>query len=237
MNQPPDEFILVQEERLLAFVATCFEKSGIDAGHYARICLEAGCVGFSVQGYRDEGASRNIDPKLSAGFSGNPPISFAIPAGEEPAMVLDAGASVLASYSGEGSEELLERLPSAFFKSMGFIAVSTLLGGAMTGFTAPAADAIQERWPGAAHGGMVQAIDLEQVVDGDLFRAEADRYSRDLRANCAPIPGTDAAWLPGATEEQRMMARYRAEGIHFGEPEQSAARALHERFDVPLPWD
>ena len=35
MNQPPEEFILVQEERLLAFVATCFEKSGIDAGHAA----------------------------------------------------------------------------------------------------------------------------------------------------------------------------------------------------------
>ena len=151
-------------------------------------------------------------------------------------MVLDAGASVLAEYSGEGSDELLERMPPAFFKSMGFVAVSTLLGGALTGFTAPEADAIQKRWPGAAHGGMVLAIDLEQLVDGDLFRDEADRYSRDLRVNYAPIPGTDAAWLPGATEEQRM-ARYRAEGIHFGEREQSSARSLHEHFGVPLPWD
>jgi len=119
---------------------------------------------------------------------------------------------------------------------MGLVAVSTLLGGALTGFTAPAPDAIQERWPGAAHGGMVLAIDLEQVVGGNLFRTEADRYSRDFRANYAPIPGTGAAWLPGATEDQRM-AQYRREGIRFGEGEQNAARALHEHFGVPLPWN
>ena len=83
---------------------------------------------------------------------------------------------------------------------------------------------------------MVLAIDLEQVVGGNLFRTEADRYSRDLRANYAPKPGTSAAWLPGATEEQRM-AQYRREGIRFGEDEQNAARALHEHFGVPLPWN
>ncbi len=93
----------------------------------------------------------------------------------------------------------------------------------------------QARWPGADRGGMVLAIDLEQVVDGDLFRAETDRYSRDVRANYAPIPGTDAAWLPGASEEQ-CMVRSRAEGIRFGEPEQNAVRAMHQHFSVPLPW-
>ena len=206
------------------------------AGHYARICLEAGCVGFSVAGFRGEGKSREVDPKRSVGFGGNPPISFAIPAGEEPDVVLDAGASILASYDGEGGQELLERLPSAFFKSMGLVAAANLLGGALTGFTSPEADAIEARWPGADRGGMVLAIDLEQVVDGELFRAETDRYSRDVRANYAPIPGTDVAWLPGATEEQ-CMARFRAEGIRFGEPEQDAARAMHERFGVPLPWE
>lgn len=332
-NQPPDDYILVQEERLLAFVTAGFEKAGVEAehaslisrllvnadmrgvrshgtrnacgyamgfergslnprpdirvvhetpaavvvdgdgtlgywpmvraaelavgraketglgmglvrhighygsaGHYARICKEAGCVGFSAQGYRSEGTSRNVDPKPSVGYSGDPPFCFAIPGGEEPGMVLDAGASIFGFYRGEGYEDLLERLPGAFFRSIGLIAMSTLLGGALTGFTAPESDAIHERWPGAAHGGMVLAIDVAQMVSFDLFRAEADRYARDLRANYAPIPGTDRVRLPGAIEEERM-ARYRREGIPYGEPEQKSARALQEHFGVPLPWD
>jgi LDH2 family malate/lactate/ureidoglycolate dehydrogenase len=204
------------------------------AGHYARICLEAGCIGISAAGFRGEGMSLEVDPKRSVGFGGNPPIAFAIPAGEEPDMVLDAGASILASYD-EGGEDLLERIPSAFFKSMGLVAAANLLGGALTGFTGPEGDAIEARWPGADRGGMVLAIDLEQAVDGDRFRAEADRYSRDVRANYTPIPGAEAAELPGATEEQSM-ARFRAEGIRFGEAEQNAARSMHEHFGVPLPW-
>ena len=152
MNQPPETFVPVEEERLLAFATTCFEKVGLDSahaatisrllvnsdlrgvrshgtrtvnnytrafaegklnpqpdiqqvhetptavtldgdgtlgylpmvkatelaiakakqvgigmglvryighygsgGHYARMCMDAGCIGFSVQGYRDQG--------------------------------------------------------------------------------------------------------------------------------------------------------------------------------------
>ena len=206
------------------------------AGHYARICKDAGCIGFSAQGYRAEAKSRNVEPKPSVGYSGDPPFCFALPGGEEPGMVLDAGASIFGFYRGEEYEDLLERVPGAFFRSMGLIAMSTLLGGALTGFTAPEADAIQTRWPGAGHGGMVLAIDVAQVVSFELFRAEADRYARDLRANYTPIPGTDRVRLPGAIEEERM-ARYRREGIPYGEPEQKSARALQEHFGVPLPWD
>jgi LDH2 family malate/lactate/ureidoglycolate dehydrogenase len=119
---------------------------------------------------------------------------------------------------------------------MGLVAVANLLGGALTGFTTAEGDAIEALWPGADRGGMVLAIDVEQMVGGALFRAETDRYSRDVRANYAPIPGTDTAWLPGATE-QLCATRSRAEGIRFGEPEQNAARTMHEHFDVPLPWD
>jgi len=333
-NQPPDEYILVQEERLLSFVTEVFQKAGAEpehaqiisrllvnsdmrgvrshgtrnangyarsfeqgstnsrpdirvvhqtptvavidgdgtlgywpmvqaaelavskarevgmgmglvkhighygsAGHYARICQEAGCIGFSVQGYRNEGKTRNGEPKPSVGFSGDPPICFAIPGGEEPGMVLDVGASVFGFYNNkEGYEDLLERLPGAFFRSMGLIAVSTLLGGALTGFTGPEGDAAQERWPRAGNGGMVLAIDVGQSVSQDLFRAEADRYARDLAENYAPIPGTDRIMLPGAIEEERM-CRYRQEGIPYGEEEQASVRAAHEQFGVSLPWD
>ncbi|MFH1571035.1 MAG: Ldh family oxidoreductase [Gemmatimonadota bacterium] len=206
------------------------------AGHYSRICLEAGCVGFSVQGYRDEGKSRHVDPKPSVGFSGDPPLSFAIPGGAEPGVVLDMGASVFGHYQRPGYEDLLERVPGAFFRSLGLIAVTTLLGGALTGSTGPEGDAIQARWPGAAMGGLVLALDVGQMVDLDLFRAEADRYARDLRTHYAPLPGTDGVRLPGSLEAERT-ARYRQEGIPYGPPEQEAARALSAQYGVELPWD
>ena len=177
------------------------------AGHYSRICQAAGCVGISMQGYRNEGKSRNVDPKPSVGYSGDPPLSIAIPGGDEPGVVVDMGASVFGHYCAqEGYADLLERVPNAFLRSVGLIAVTTLLGGALTGFTAPEADATQERWPGAGMGGMVLAIDLDQVVDADLFRAEADRYTRDLQANYTPLPGTDGVRLPGSLASRQPSA-------------------------------
>ena len=32
------------------------------AGHYARMCMEQGCVGFSVQGYVNQGRARGSQP-------------------------------------------------------------------------------------------------------------------------------------------------------------------------------
>ncbi|MEW6751340.1 MAG: Ldh family oxidoreductase [Candidatus Latescibacterota bacterium] len=332
-NAPPDEYILVQEDRLLGFVTVCFERAGVSrehaevisrllvnadlrgvrshgtrgaagyalgfqqghlnpaprirvvqetsaavvidgdgtagywpmvqgahraverarqtglglalvrhighygsAGHYARICLEAGCVGISMQGYRDEPRTRDADPKPSAGYSGDPPLCCAVPGGEEPDLVLDMGASIFGHYRRAENDDLLERVPGAFFRSIGLIAVTTFLGGALTGFMGAEADAIQQRWSSAQQGGMVLAVDLAQFVAPEVFRAEVDRYTRALRAHHAPLPGTDRVVLPGAVEAERM-ARYRRDGIPYGEPEQQAARGLSEHFGVPLPWE
>lgn len=332
MNIPPDTFILVQEDRLLAFVAACFEKSGIDAdhallisrllvnndlrgirshasraahgycmgfekgsynpkpdirvvketaaavvldgdgtvgympmiraadyavakareagigiglvrhighygsaGHYARHCMEAGCIGISLQGYRHEADARRRDYAPIAAFSGDPPLSVAIPGGDEPPMVLDGGANLFGPYYGPDYDDLFTRIPATFFKSMGFIAVSSLLGGALTGYTLPEGDAVEARWAGALMGGTVIAIDPALAAPDDLFRAEVDRYTRDLRDTHDPIPGTDQIRLPGHIEEERT-ALHRREGIRFGEPEQQAMRAMQERYGVALPW-
>jgi len=333
MNQPPETYILVREERLLTFVRACFEQVGLEAdhaaliarllvnadlrgvrshgsravsgycsafaqgqlnprpqvrlvhenpttavldgdgtlgylpmvraaeeavarakkyglgmglvrgighygsaGHYARICLEQGCIGFSLQGWRGEGNAHGRETKPSVAFSGNPPLCFAMPAGQEPAVVLDTGTNVFGAYSYPEFEDLKARVPAAFFKSIGYIAVATLVGGALTGYTLPRGDEIEGRWGAARMGGMVLAIDVAGAVDPGVFAAEADRYIRDIRETHQPMPGTDQALLPGAVEEQ-LMAQYRREGIHFGESEQEAARAAHQQSGVPLPWD
>ncbi|MBM3278536.1 MAG: Ldh family oxidoreductase [Candidatus Handelsmanbacteria bacterium] len=310
MNQPPETYILIREERLLTFVRACFEQVRLEAdhaaliarllvnanlrggsafaqgqlnprpqvrpvyensttavlhgdgtlgylpmvraaeeavartkrvgighygsaGYYARLCLEQGCIGFSLQGWRGEGNAHKCETNPSVAFSGNPPLCFAMPAGQESAVVLDTGTNVFGTYNYPEFEDLKARIPAAFFKSIGYIALATLVGGALTGYTLPRGDEIEDRWGAARVGGMVLAVDVAGAADPGGFAAEADRYIRETHQ---PMLGTDQALLPGAVEEQ-LMAQYRREGIHFGESEQEAARAAHQQFGVRLPRD
>ena len=333
MNRPPEDFVLVDEERLLNFSTACFEKAGIthehaalisrllvnsdlrgvrshgtrtvngycggfengslnpnpdirviretptavvldgngtlgylpmvratehaiakakevgigmglvryighygSAGHYARICNEAGCIGFSVQGYQNHGNAAGQDPKPQLGYYGNPPICFAIPSNDEPPVVLDAATCIMADYQrGTEFDALLSVIPAAFFKSIGYTAVACLLGGALTGFTEPPPKDTA-KWTGARHGGMVLAIDIESVVPTDVFHTEVDRLVHDVRETYEPLPGTDKALLPGAIETERT-EHHRREGIRYGEMEQESARGVSKRLGVPLPWD
>ena len=205
------------------------------AGHYARLCNEAGCIGFSVQGSRNHGNAGNRDPKPQLGYFGNPPICFAIPSGDEPPVVLDAATCIMADYQrGPEFDALLSMIPAAFFKSIGYTAIAHLLGGGLTGFTEPPPEDTAQWKP--PQGGMVLAIDIESVVPLDVFHAEVDRMVHDVRETYEPLPGTDKALLPGAIEMERM-EQHRREGIRYGEAEQEAARAVSERLGVPLPWD
>ncbi len=206
------------------------------AGHYGRICLEHDCVGFSVQGFRNDGNAGAREERPSVAFTSSPPMCFAIPGDKEPSIVLDMVAHAVSGYHQDSIDDLIERIPATFFKSMGLVAVATLLGGALTGFTLPQADELIQRWPGATMGGTVLAIDVKSVVPPEVFGAEVDRYIRDIRETTAPMPGYDEALLPGAVEE-RCMELHRREGIRFGDSEQKAARDLHEFTGVPLPWD
>jgi LDH2 family malate/lactate/ureidoglycolate dehydrogenase len=336
MNRPPESFVLVQEDRLLAFAIACFEQAGLDhqhaatisrllvnsdlrgvrshgtrtvnhyckaleegrlntkpnirkvhetptatvidgdgtlgywpmvkateaaiakakqvgigmglvrhighygsAGHYARMAMEAGCIGFSVQGHRDQGRYGNDgggpNPGAHLGYHGNPPICFAIPGKDEKPVVLDAATCILADYQrGPEYEALFSFIPAAFFKSIGYGAVAGLMGGGLTGFTL--SDEIRTQYPPARQGGMILAIDIASVVPLDVFQAETDRMVRDVRDTYTPMPGTDRSLLPGAIEEERF-AYHRTNGIRYGEMEQTATRAASERLGVPVPWD
>jgi ureidoglycolate dehydrogenase (NAD+) len=204
------------------------------AGHYTRLCADAGCVGYSVQGYRGEASPKR--PPTHAVNHGNPPVSFAFPGRHEPVIVLDGGAAFDSPFPEEGFEQLARAVPAPFFKSLGMLAASTLIGGALTGFLGPEGDAIEARWPGAHQGGTVIALDPAVIADGEAFFAEVDRYVRDIRDGHLPLPGTDRVYLPGHIEAERL-ATYRRDGIPYGEPEQRSLRQLAERFDLPLPWD
>ena len=207
------------------------------AGHYSRICMEAGCIGLSVQGYQGQGNAGGSDPKPQLGYFGNPPISFAIPSENEPPVVLDAATCIMADYQrGEEFDALLSKIPAAFFKSIGYTAVASLLGGGLTGFTLPEGEEIRSRWSSARLGGMVLAIHVGSVIPETAFYSETDRMVQDVRETYQPVPGTDQAMLPGGLEEERMR-EHRHSGIRYGEMEQESALSASQRLDVPLPWD
>ena len=207
------------------------------AGHYTRICMEQGCIGFSVQGYIGQGDAGGAEEKPQIGYYGNPPISFAIPGNEEPPVVLDAATSIMADYQrGPEFDAMLPQIPAAFFKSIGYTAIASLLGGGLTGFTLPEFEAVRQQWPSAQMGGMVLAINIGSLVDEAVFGAEVDRMVSDVRDTYAPMPGYDRALLPGGIEEEKM-AQYRREGIPYGGPEQDSARQVAKRLSVPLPWE
>ena len=206
------------------------------AGHYTRVCRDAGCIGFAVQGFRGDGERRHQDPKPLATYTGFPPMSFSIPARNEPAVVLDMVAHVVSGYNEPEFADLPERIPATFFKAMGLVATANLLGGALTGFTQNEADEIARRFPGATMGGMVLAIDIASVVPEEVFGAEVDRYIRAVCESFAPMPGQDEVVMPGHMEE-RILAQHKSTGIRFGDREQQAAQQMHDDWGVPLPWD
>ena len=206
------------------------------AGHYARMCSEAGCIGFCVQG-RQQGNAETDGRGPLLGYFGNPPICFAIPSGDEPPIVLDAATCILADYQrGPEFEALFEVIPAAFFKSIGYTAVASIMGGGLAGTSLPSSHEMKERWSASGAGGCVIAIRVDNAIPEEIFRAESDRMVREVRDTYEPMPGNDRALLPGAIEEERM-AFHRAEGIRYGEMEQENAREVSVRLGVPLPWD
>lgn len=207
------------------------------AGHYVRVCMEHGCIAYSSQGYYGQGNRRGQQPKPQVGYFGNPPICIGIPSGTEPPVILDMGTYILTGMpEGPEVEELFEKIPVAFYRSIGFGVISSLLGGGLAGITTATAREVAKKWPSAQLGGMVLAINVESAVDKQLFLDEADRIVRDIRESYEPLPGHEEALVPGAIEERRVEL-HRREGIRFGPEEQKVAITASDRLGVPLPWE
>jgi len=58
MNQPPESFVRVQEDRLLSFATACFERVGLEREHAALVSRLL--VNNDLRGVRSHG-SRTVD--------------------------------------------------------------------------------------------------------------------------------------------------------------------------------
>jgi LDH2 family malate/lactate/ureidoglycolate dehydrogenase len=206
------------------------------AGVYAALPLKAGMIGLysAVANANHMPLAGGSEPLL-----GTNPLAIAIPAGEEPPLVLDIATSIV-SYgtiknhrlqniplhgdwmvdpgTGEAvtdpqksAEALL--LPMGGYKGAGLALMLGLLGGTLNGalFGRDCVDFNAEPEKVTNTGQFVVALDPARFQPLNQFRAEVDRHIRELRSS-KTLPGQSVR-LPG---EQR--AARRADRLANGLP-------------------
>ena len=171
------------------------------AGKYTRIALENDCIGLAISSHRLNLAPE--DPVWHA--SGGSPISIGLPAGDEPDLTLDTGATFI-----DWDSDHFQRDPWPFFKSLGLGAVLQGLGGILAGIYKPEVQAPQSRWE-SNQGGFIAVFDVACFMAVDEFKKELDRYMSQARS-MQPLPGEEKAELAG-TPEWRSEREYARTGI------------------------
>ena len=206
------------------------------AGVYAALPLKADMVGIysAVANANHMPLAGGAEPLL-----GTNPLAIAIPAGEEPPIVLDIATSIV-SYGTIKNHRLQNKplrndwmidpktgaavvdphksaeallLPMAGYKGAGLALTLGLLAGTLNGalFGRDCVDFNAEPDRVTNTGQFVVALDPGRFQPLAQFKAEVDRHIRELR-DTKPLPGHSVR-LPG---EQR--AKRRADRLHHGLP-------------------
>jgi LDH2 family malate/lactate/ureidoglycolate dehydrogenase len=206
------------------------------AGVYAALPLKSDMVGIysAVANANHMPLAGGAEPLL-----GTNPLAIAIPAGEEPPIVLDIATSIV-SYGTIKNHRLQNKplrndwmidpktgaavvdphksaeallLPMAGYKGAGLALTLGLLAGTLNGalFGRDCVDFNAEPDKVTNTGQFVVALDPGRFQPLAQFRAEVDRHIRELR-DTKPLPGHTVR-LPG---EQR--AKRRADRLHHGLP-------------------
>ena len=205
-------------------------------GWYTMRGAEAGCVTLAAQN-----GPPFVPPfgGVTGSFSTNP-MSYAVPAGDEPMLVLDMATTAVA-----GNRVLLAQkrgdatLPAGWandgkgrpttdpaqasvrhlqwfggYKGYGIALLIEILAGVLTG----ASFGLVDREPGeltgfdrVTRGYLFVALDPSHYVTIDAFRADVDRLIRDIHAS-QTAEGVDHVLVPGELEHRRRADRL-ANGI------------------------
>jgi len=203
------------------------------AGRYAAMALAHDMVGFTTT---------NSPPALPpAGGAtprvGNNPIAYAIPAGEEPPIILDMALSTVARAKIIMAQQAGEKIPLGWaldadgnptddptvalggmltaiggYKGFGLAVVMDVLCGILTGSDFGPHLGKQDdptRHENAGH--FFIAIDISRFVPIDEFKARTDQMIREIRESRKGA-GTERIYLPGEIEWRRRQERL-TEGI------------------------
>ena len=200
------------------------------AGLYTRVAAANGLIGYDTSGHQL--LLQPGQPQIAA--AGGSPMSWAIPAGEEPPLVLDVGAiHDLYNISPERQAYMLENLPSTLFRSFGMGAVCQVLGGFLGGVPLREERAVKD-YPGANQGSFMVFVDPARFIDPAVLKRELDDFHR-LLTELQPFAGTERATLPGRLEWEREQT-WPTEGIPVSTRNRDELAKAAEEFGVPVPW-
>ena len=236
MSRAAETAVELAKQTGVAWVGVKRSNHAGAAGVYAAMPLAADMVGiYAVVANANHmpvwGSSENL--------LGTNPIAFAVPAGEEPPVVLDIATTVV-SYgtvkanrmqgrpmpegwmidkqgrpltdSAKSTEGLL--LPIGGHKGSGLALALGLLAGTMNGaaFGRDVVDFNYDDETACDTGHFIVALDVDRFLPAGMFKAAIDRHLRDLKS-AEKLPGVDAVRLPG---EQRL--KRRTERLRDGVP-------------------
>ena len=215
----------------VAWVGAVMSNHAGAAGVYAALPLQADMIGIysAVANANHMPLAGGAEPLL-----GTNPLAIAIPAGEEPPLVLDIATSIV-SYGTIKNHKLLNRplqgdwmidpktgepvtdphksieallLPMAGYKGAGLALMLGLLAGTLNGalFGRDCVDFNADPGKVTNTGQFVVALDPSRFQKLDVFKAEVDRHVRSLR-NSQALPGHDPVRLPGDARAKRRADR------------------------------
>ena len=227
MARAADTAISLAKETGVAWVGARRSNHAGAAGVYAELALQHDMVGiYAVV------ANANHMPVWGGAENllGTNPVAFAIPAGEEPPVVLDIATTVVSygtvkAYKMQGkpmpegwminpkdgtpltdsarsAEGLL--LPIGGYKGSGLALVLGLLAGTLNGaaFGRDVIDFNYNDTDACDTGHFFIALDVSRFIPIDVFKREIDRQLHELRQS-KRLPGVDAIRLPGEQRAQR----------------------------------
>jgi L-2-hydroxycarboxylate dehydrogenase (NAD+) len=238
----------------VAWVGAQWSNHAGPASLYARMPLAHDMIGL----YFAVGNANHLPPwgGLDMLLSTNP-IAAAIPAGEEPAVVLDMATTVAAygkvkakAARGEMMPEgwMIDRegkaltdprrasegflLPIGGYKGYGLALVVGLIAGTLNG-AAMGKDTIDFNHDSASPTNTGQAIvAIDPAAFGEIaeFKAAVDKLIRDLRAS-ELMPGFDRIRMPGERSHEKTIAQ-RRDGIALPPSLMNALDRLAEELDI-----
>jgi LDH2 family malate/lactate/ureidoglycolate dehydrogenase len=228
--------IEMAKENGVAWVGCNMSGHAGAAGVYAALMLKHDMIGLysAVANANHMPLSGGAEPLL-----GTNPLAMAIPAGEEPPLVLDIATSIV-SYGTIKNHKMLNQplhddwmidpktgeaivdpqksnnallLPMAGYKGAGLALMFGMLAGTLNGalFGRDCIDFNADATKPTNTGQFVLALDPARFQKLDVFKSEVDRHIRSLR-NSKSLPGHGPVRLPGDARAKRIADR-KANGL------------------------
>ena len=240
----------------IAWVGSRLSNHAGPASLYARMCLPHDMVGL----YFAVGNANHLPPwgGLDMLLSTNP-IAVAVPAGEEPPVVLDMATSVAAYGKVKAKAQRGEQMPVGWmidrkgepltdpkraeegflmpiggYKGYGLAMVVGLLAGTLNGAAmgSEVIDFNHDPVTVTNTGQAILAIDPDAFGELDEFKARVDKLVREMRAS-ERMPGVDRIWLPGEQSHEKRIANER-HGLELPAALRAQLDAFARDLGIPL---